>query len=54
MVLEPATVWRSERVIFRQPVNAVAIVAEVALVIADAVQRGDMLWNERDHERTGR
>ena len=46
MVLEPATAWRSERVIFRQPVNAVAIVAEIALVIADAVQRGDILWDE--------
>jgi hypothetical protein len=45
-VLEPATAWRSERVIFRQPVNAVAIVADVALVIADAVQRGEILWDE--------
>ena len=45
-VVKPATRWRSERVLFAQPVGAAAIVVDVTIAITDAIQRGDKLWPE--------
>lgn len=43
-VFKPASRWRSERVIFTQPVEAAAIVVDVTIAITDAIARGDKLW----------
>lgn len=43
-VVKPATRWRSERVLFAQPVGAAAIVVDVTVAITNAIQRGDKLW----------
>lgn len=45
-VIRPAAEWRAERKLFAQKVMADAIVADIALAIVDAIERGDRLWRE--------
>ena len=45
-VLTVPTGTRAEREIFRQDVLAQAIVADIALVVVEAIRRGDRLWVE--------
>jgi hypothetical protein len=45
-VLTVPTTTRASREIFRQDVLAQAIVADIALVVVEAIRRGDRLWAE--------
>ena len=45
-VIRPATEWRAERKLFAQKVMADAIVADIAMSIVDAIERGDRLWRD--------
>ncbi len=45
-VMTVATAARASREIFRQDVLAQPIVADVTLVVVEAIRRGDKLWAE--------
>jgi hypothetical protein len=45
-VVRPATLWRAERSLFIQRVNAAPLVVDIALAVVDAIQRGEKLWDD--------